>query len=113
MNTDPKVEQIFTDMAELRQAADGPPTRKILDALFRNVHNLKANASANGLNSLAAAAHEFENVLHSMRTGAADDLTERSRFRLTCGVHLRQEQKHTVQQSTRRRREAFSGAGKF
>ena len=67
MNTDP----IFSAVEQLREVAgDGPATRKVVDALFRHVHNLKANASANGLNELAAAAHEFENVLHSMRTGA-------------------------------------------
>src|ERR1044071_2865515 len=54
---------------ELRAAGDdGPRKRKLLDALFRHVHNLKANATANGLDNLAAAAHEFENVLHSLRT---------------------------------------------
>ena len=66
MNTDP----IFTAVEELRKVAgDGPATRKVVDTLFRHVHNLKAKASANGLSELAAAAHEFENVLHSMRTG--------------------------------------------
>lgn len=63
-----KVEQIFTAVEELRKVSnDGPATRKLLDALFRDVHSLKANASANGLNDLASAAHEFENVLHSLR----------------------------------------------
>jgi len=58
-------------MEQLRQAAgNGPQARKLLDTLFRNVHNYKASASANGLSSLAAAAHEFENVLHSMRKHA-------------------------------------------
>ena len=67
MNTDP----IFTAVEQLREVAgDGPATRKVLDALFRHVHNLKANASANGWTELAAAAHQFENVLHSMRTHA-------------------------------------------
>ena len=67
MNTDP----IFTAVEQLREVAgDGPATRRVLDALFRHVHNLKANATANGLNDLATAAHEFENVLHSMRSGA-------------------------------------------
>jgi len=70
VNTDP----IFTAVEELRKVAgDGPATRKVVDTLFRHVHNLKANASANGLRELAAAAHEFENVLHSMRTGAIAD----------------------------------------
>ncbi|HKY45264.1 MAG TPA: ATP-binding protein [Pyrinomonadaceae bacterium] len=67
MNTD----SIFSAVKQLREVAgDGPAERKVVDALFRHVHNLKANASANGLNELAAAAHEFENVLHSMRTRA-------------------------------------------
>lgn len=69
MSTDPQVEQIFTAIKQLRAAGDdGPRKRKLLDALFRHVHSLKAKASANGLNNLAAAAHEFENVLHALRT---------------------------------------------
>lgn len=64
-----QIEQILVAIEELRAAGDdGPRKRKLLDTLFRHVHNLKARASANGLNSLAAAAHEFENVLHSLRT---------------------------------------------
>jgi chemotaxis protein histidine kinase CheA len=55
-------------MSQLRQAAgNGPQARKLLDTLFRSVHSLKAGASANGLTSLANAAHEFENILHSLR----------------------------------------------
>ena len=55
-------------MEQLRQAAgNGPQARKLLDTLFRKVHNLKASASANGLTNLATAAHEFENVLHALR----------------------------------------------
>ena len=55
-------------MEQLRQAAaNGPQARKLLDTLFRSVHSLKASASANGLTNLANAAHEFENVLHSLR----------------------------------------------
>src|ERR1051325_1685011 len=58
-------------MEQLRAAGDnGPQARKLLDALFRNVHNLKATAAANGLTSLATAAHEFEDVLHSLRKQA-------------------------------------------
>jgi chemotaxis protein histidine kinase CheA len=69
MSTDPQIEQIFTAIKHLRAAGDdGPRKRKLLDTLFRHVHNLKAKASANGLDNLAAAAHEFENVLHSLRT---------------------------------------------
>lgn len=54
-------------MEQLRAAGDGPQARKLLDTLFRKVHNLKARAAANGLTDLAAAAHEFENVLHTVR----------------------------------------------
>lgn len=55
-------------MEQLRQAAgNGPQARKLLDTLFRQVHNFKASASANGLTTLVAAAHEFENVLHALR----------------------------------------------
>jgi chemotaxis protein histidine kinase CheA len=68
MSTDPQIEQIFTAIEQLREAGDdGSRKRKLLDTLFRHVHNLKAKASANSLNNLAAAAHEFENVLHSLR----------------------------------------------
>jgi len=57
-------------MAQLRAADNGPQARKLLDTLFRAVHNLKAGASANGLTKLATAAHEFENVLHTLRNQA-------------------------------------------
>ena len=65
-------------MEQLRQAArNGPQARKLLDTLFRSVHNYKASASANGLTSVATAAHEFENVLHSLRK---QSLTEGARL---------------------------------
>ena len=64
------VEQICATVEALRDVAgDGPRTRKLLESLFRKVHNLKAAASANGLEQLSAMAHEFENTLHSLRTG--------------------------------------------
>lgn len=101
MNTDLKVELIFTAVEELREAAgDGPRARKLLDALFRHVHNLKANASANGLNNLAAAANEFENVLHSLRTGKETEHTWVSN-EIPADVwrSLKQEQRNTLRQS--------------
>jgi two-component system, chemotaxis family, sensor kinase CheA len=65
-----KLEQIKTALAALRAStADGPATRKQLDALFRQAHNVKAVAAADGLTDLTRAAHELENVLHSLRTG--------------------------------------------
>ena len=65
-----KLEQIRTTLAELRATtSDGPETRKQIDSLFRQVHSLKAVAAADGLTDLSHAAHELENVLHSLRTG--------------------------------------------
>ena len=65
-----KLEQIKTALAELRAtSSDGPTTRKQLDSLFRQVHSLKAVAAADGLTDLSRAAHELENVLHSLRIG--------------------------------------------
>jgi chemotaxis protein histidine kinase CheA len=68
MSFDAQLEQILTAIEQLRAAGDdGPSKRKILDTLFRQVHNLKARAAANGLDKLVAAAHELENVLHALR----------------------------------------------
>jgi two-component system chemotaxis sensor kinase CheA len=65
-----KLQQIRAALEDLRAAAsDGPGARNQLDSLFRQVHNLKAAASADGLTDLSRAAHELENVLHSLRTG--------------------------------------------
>ena len=81
-----QLKQITSALDELRaNHADGPETRKALDSLFRRTHNLKAAATADGLNDLSRAAHELENVLHSLRTGAStlddrvlQELTEKS-----------------------------------
>lgn len=95
MNTDP----IFTAVEQLHEVAgDGPATRKVVDALFRHVHNLKANAAANGLNDLAAAAHQFENVLHSIRTGGADAFVSNAIPR-DVWTSLRPDQKSALTQS--------------
>src|SRR5215203_2857909 len=68
MSTDPQIDQILDAVEQLRTAdVDGPHQRKLIDALFRNVHTFKAKATTNGLHDLAAAAHEFENVLHAIR----------------------------------------------
>ena len=81
-----QLKQITSALDELRaNHADGPETRKTLDSLFRRTHNLKAAATADGLNDLSRAAHELENVLHSLRTGTStlddrvlQELTEKS-----------------------------------
>ena len=67
-----QLKQITSAHDDLRaNHADGPETRKALDSLFRLTHNLKAAAAADGLNDLSHAAHELENVLHSLRTGTS------------------------------------------
>ena len=70
MEREARVEQISATIRELRQnAGDGPTTRRLLDSLFRTVHSFKAAASAEGLNDISRIAHEFENLLHALRTG--------------------------------------------
>lgn len=70
-----RLTQISAMIDQLRASA-GPAIsskarRELLDTLFRNVHSLKAAAHANGLKDLAARAHEFEDLLHALRTGRA------------------------------------------
>lgn len=75
---DDQLKQITSALDDLRaNPAEGPETRKTLDALFRRTHSLKAAATADGLHALSRAAHELENVLHSLRTGSStlNDLT--------------------------------------
>ena len=70
MNLRDRLELISTTIGELRQAAaDGPKSRQLVDSLFRTVHSFKAAALAEGRNDLSRTAHEFENLLHSLRTG--------------------------------------------
>lgn len=69
--------QISATIDQVR-ASTGKNRRELLDALFRSVHSLKASAHANGLNDLVARAHEFEDLLHAIRTGktSLDELTD-------------------------------------
>ena len=105
MNTDVQIEEISAAVKKLRDGAgDGSATRKLLDQLFRNVHNLKANAAANGLHGLASAAHEFEDVLHSLRT--SNTAGESDVFQSLSNVipadiwnALKPEEKHALKQS--------------
>lgn len=106
-----KLEQIKTTLAELRAStADGPATRKQLDALFRQVHNVKAVAAADGLTDLTRAAHELENVLHSLRTGDStldnhvlqqlgEALVETLPLPDDISTSLKTEEKHALKQS--------------
>jgi chemotaxis protein histidine kinase CheA len=65
-----RLTQISATIDQLR-ARSGKDRRELVDALFRDVHSLKAAAHANGLTDLAARAHEFEDLLHAIRTGRA------------------------------------------
>lgn len=106
-----KLEQIKTALAELRAStATGPATRQQLDALFRQVHNVKAVAAADGLTDLSRAAHELENVLHSLRTGEStldnhvlqlleETLSETLPLPDEISTSLKPEEKHTLKQS--------------
>lgn len=70
MNLTDRLEQISATIDALRaSAADGPKSRQLIDSLFRNVHSFKAAASTEGRDDLSRTAHEFENLLHSLRTG--------------------------------------------
>lgn len=65
-----RVERIFSAVEELREsAADGRARRKLIDAIFREVHSLKAAAATSGLEGLARISHDFENLLHALRVG--------------------------------------------
>jgi len=65
-----RVEKISAIIDELRAAAaDGRKSRQLIDSLFRAVHSFKAAALAEDRNDLTHTAHEFENLLHSLRTG--------------------------------------------
>lgn len=106
-----KLEQIKTALAELRAStADGPATRKQLDALFRQVHSVKAVAAADGLTDLTRAAHELENVLHSVRAGDStldnhalqqlgEALVETLPLPDDISTSLKTEEKHALKQS--------------
>src|SRR5512145_1262781 len=93
-----QLQQVLAAVEQLRDVGgDGPAIRKLLDSLFRSVHNLKANASANGLQNIARVAHEFENTLHLLRTGNA--VFNKQGIQAEIWAGLKQEQKHALQQS--------------
>jgi len=65
-----QVEQIVAAIKELREVADdGPRSRKLLESLFRHIHNFKSRALTEGRSDAAARAHECENLLHAVRIG--------------------------------------------
>lgn len=65
-----KIEKIFSAVEQLREVVDdGKETRRLLEEIFRVVHSLKATASSNSFESIGEISHQFENLLHSLRTG--------------------------------------------
>ena len=78
-----QLKQITAALDALRATrADGPESRKALDELFRRTHNLKAAAAAGGFHELRRAAHELEDMLHSLRTGSST-LNDQALLQLT------------------------------
>jgi two-component system chemotaxis sensor kinase CheA len=70
------IEELYADVAALRaRRAEGRARRELVGRLFRHVHTFKGTASAAGLESAGALAHEFETLLDAVRLGraAADD----------------------------------------
>lgn len=65
-----RLEEVFAAIEQLRESGgDGKKTRRIVEALFRTLHSFKASATANNFNTTGQLAHEFENLLHSLRSG--------------------------------------------
>ena len=118
-----QLKQITEALDDLRaHPTNGPDSRKALDSLFRQTHSLKAAAAVDGLNELSSAAHELENILHSLRTGnttlndqALQQLTEKSRAiseslpPVPAGIwsSLKTEEKHTLAQVVKEGAEIF------
>lgn len=65
-----KIDCIFSAIESLRSVDNrGKTQRELLEEIFRNVHSLKASAASQQMDELTSIAHEFENVLHSLRIG--------------------------------------------
>lgn len=65
-----KIDHIFSGIESLRTvSSSGKTRRQLLEEIFRAVHSLKATAAAQQMEELAKLAHEFENLLHSLRLG--------------------------------------------
>ncbi len=109
-----QLKQITSALDDLRSKPVDRETRTTLDLLFRRTHNLKAAAAADGLHELSSAAHELENVIHSLRTGGATlndhqlkQVVERSAtifenlplIRSEIWNSLKAEEKHTLSQA--------------
>src|SRR5919112_4656545 len=66
------VEELYADVGALRsRRSEGRARRELVGRLFRHVHTFKGIASAAGLESAGALAHEFETLLDAVRLGRA------------------------------------------
>jgi two-component system chemotaxis sensor kinase CheA len=63
------VEQVFTDLDELRETRSKREERELIDRIFRRVHSVKGSAASGGLEVVSQIAHEFENLLDEVRAG--------------------------------------------
>ncbi|HEX8186872.1 MAG TPA: Hpt domain-containing protein, partial [Pyrinomonadaceae bacterium] len=66
------VEELYGDLAELRERrGEGPARRELVARTFRHVHTAKGTAAAAGLGAAGRVAHEFESLLDAVRRGRA------------------------------------------
>jgi two-component system chemotaxis sensor kinase CheA len=64
------VEELYGDVAELRERrGEGPARRELVARTFRHVHTAKGTAAAAGLDAAGRVAHEFESLLDAVRRG--------------------------------------------
>jgi len=68
-----KIDRVFSAIESLRSVtSSGKTRRELLEEIFRNVHSLKASAATQQMEELTRLAHEFENLLHSVRIGRVE-----------------------------------------
>jgi two-component system, chemotaxis family, sensor kinase CheA len=68
--TEDLIEQLFSDLDELREkASDRRVRRELVDRIFRRIHRIKGSAASLGLEGLSEIAHEFESLLGAVRAG--------------------------------------------
>ncbi len=95
MELEDLVEHVFSDLDELRASqSDRLIRRKLIDRVFRRVHSVKGLAATTGIDDVTKTAHEFENLLHALRSGRVDldddilDLCENATETLSEGLEL-------------------------
>lgn len=66
------VERVFNDLDELRAAPGSSQQYNLIDSVFRRVHSVKGLAAAAELQNTRETAHQFENLLAELRSGALE-----------------------------------------